>query len=264
MARMRPLLYVVLGLVVAVAALWALQRRLIYFPDRATPPLPPGHAAITLTTDDGLALGAWLATPDPAGDRRIAVLVAPGNAGNRAGRVPLAAALVAEGFTVLLMDYRGYGGNPGRPSEDGLRRDAVAAYTYLAARSARIVYFGESLGAAVVTGLATTHPPAGLVLRSPFASLAAVAGHHYPFVPARLLLRDEFPVAEQVATVNMPTTVVYGEADTVVPPAQSRAVAAAADARTVVVPGADHNDAALTDGPKLVDAVVAMTVNWDT
>ena len=102
------------------------------------------------------------------------------------------------------------------------------------------------------------------MLRSPFASLAAVAGHHYPFLPARLLLRDEFPVAEQVATMNVPTTVVYGDADTVVPPAQSRAVAAAADARTVVVPGADHNDAALSHGPKLVDAVVAMAVNWDT
>jgi pimeloyl-ACP methyl ester carboxylesterase len=263
MARMRPLLYVALGLVIAVSALWIFQRRLIYLPDLATPPLPPGYAAVTLTTDDGLALGAWLVTPDRAGDRDIAVLVAPGNAGNRGGRAPLADALAAAGFTVLLMDYRGYGGNPGRPTEDGLRRDAVAAQTYLAARSTRIVYLGESLGAAVVTGLATTHPPDGLVLRSPFSSLAAVGAHLYPYLPARLLLRDEFPVADQVASLDVPITVVYGDADRVVPPAQSRAVAEAAGARTVVVPGADHDDAALTDGPKLVDAVVAMTVNWD-
>jgi uncharacterized protein len=264
MARMRPLLYVALGLVIALAALWIFQRRLIYLPDLATPPLPPGYTAVTVTTDDGLALGAWLVRPDPAGDRRTAVLVAPGNAGNRGGRAPLADALAAVGFTVLLMDYRGYGGNPGRPSEDGLRRDAVAAYTYLAARSARIIFLGESLGAAVVTDLATTHPPDGLVLRSPFASLAAVGAHLYPYLPARFLLRDEFPVAAQVATLDVPTTVVYGDADAVVPPGQSRTVAEAAGARPVVVPGADHDDAALTDGPKLIDAVVAMTVNWHT
>jgi pimeloyl-ACP methyl ester carboxylesterase len=124
----------------------------------------------------------------------------------------------------------------------------------------RLVYFGESLGAAVVTELATEHPPAALVLRSPFVDLAAVAAVHYPFLPARALLRDRFPVAEQLARVEAPTTVVYGADDSIVPASQSRAVAEAAGRlhRSVEVDGADHNDRSLLDGHQLVDAVVEL------
>ena len=124
----------------------------------------------------------------------------------------------------------------------------------------RLLYLGESLGCAVVTGLAVEYPPAGLELRSPFTDLAAVGSHHYPFLPVRALLRDRFPVAELVARIDVPTTVVLGSADGIVPPEQSRAVAqAAADLREVVeVPGADHNDRVLLDGPEVVAAVVAL------
>src|SRR5689334_11825079 len=132
----------------------------------------------------------------------MGVLVAPGNGGNRLGRAPLAQALAAAGFTVLVMDYRGYGGNPGSPSQRGLARDVRAARAYLAGEAGiapdRTIYFGESLGAAVVTELAAAHPPAGLVLRSPFTDLAAVGRHHYPLLPVRLILRDRFPVADLV------------------------------------------------------------------
>jgi uncharacterized protein len=248
--------------VVLLTAVWALQRRLVYFPDRATPAAPTGYADVTLTTDDGLRLTAWLTRPDAATDRGVSVLLAPGNAGNRRGRTPLADALTDRGFTVLLLDYRGYGGNPGRPSEDGLRRDAVAAAGYLRGHD-RVLYLGESLGAAVVTRLATTHPPDGLVLRSPFVDLPAVGRHHYPYLPVGRLLKDRYPVASLVGDLNVPTAVVYGDADSVVPPEQSRLVAERAGASVVVVPGADHNDPALTDGPNLVDAVVAAAVNLD-
>ena len=162
------------------------------------------------------------------------MLVANGNGGHRGLRAPLARALPEAGLAVLLFDYRGYGGNPGSPTEEGLARDVRAARAFLVEEAGvppdRLLYFGESLGAAVVTELATEHPPAGLVLRSPFVDLAAVAAVHYPFLPVRALLRDRFPVAEQVARVDVPTTVVYGSADSIVPPSQSRAVAAAAGA----------------------------------
>jgi pimeloyl-ACP methyl ester carboxylesterase len=190
--------------------------------------------------------------------------VASGNAGHRGFRAPLAGALHEAGLSVLLFDYRGYGGNPGSPSEEGLALDVRAARDFLVedvdVPAERLLYLGESLGAAVVTELATEHPPAGLVLRSPFVDLASVAAVHYPFLPARALLRDRFPVAEQLADVTVPTTVVYGSADSIVPAAQSRAVAEAAGRlqRLVEVEGADHNDQALLDGGQLVSAVVEL------
>ncbi|MCI0686249.1 MAG: lysophospholipase, partial [Sporichthyaceae bacterium] len=146
----------------------------------------------------------------------------------------------------------------------GLALDVRAARAYLVDRAGfgqnRIIYVGESLGSAVVTELATEHPPAGLVLRSPFVDLAAVGRHHYPFLPVRALLRDRFPVADLVGSIRAPTIVVYGTADTVVPAAQSRAVASRAGnlVRLVAVEGADHNDRVLLDGAQLVDAIIEL------
>jgi fermentation-respiration switch protein FrsA (DUF1100 family) len=160
-------------------------------------------------------------------------------------------------------DYRGYGGNPGSPSESGVALDVRAAYRFLVEEAGiparRLLYYGESLGAAVVTELATEHPPAGLVLRSPFIDLAAVGQVHYPFLPVRALLKDRFPVVEHLAHVHVPVIVVYGTRDSIVPPAQSRAVAAAATGlvRTIEIP-ADHNDRALLDGPEIVGALVEL------
>jgi pimeloyl-ACP methyl ester carboxylesterase len=179
-------------------------------------------------------------------------------------RAPLARALGEAGLAVLLFDYRGYGGNAGSPSEDGLARDVRAARSFLLGEAhvppERLLYFGESLGAAVVTELARKHPPAGLVLRSPFVDLASVGAVHYPFLPVRLLLRDRYPVSAQIGRVRAPTTVVYGSADSIVPPEQSRAVAEAAARlhQLVEVPGADHNDPVLLDGDAVIAAVVEL------
>jgi pimeloyl-ACP methyl ester carboxylesterase len=261
----RGAVVVVVVLALLIAALWLLQRRLIYLPDRTSPPAAavvlPGAEDVAFDTSDGLRLRAWLVRPAGPG-RSMAVLVAPGNGGNRLGRAPLARALAEVGFTVLLVEYRGYGGNPGGPSQPGLARDVRAAREYLATTLGlapeRILYFGESLGSAVVTELATQYPPAGLVLRSPFRDLGSVARHLYPIGPAVALLRDRYPVEEQIAGVTAPTVVIYGTADSLVPPEQSLAVAARAGARTVPIEGADHNDPALVDGPAVIGAVVEL------
>ncbi|MDQ3766508.1 MAG: lysophospholipase, partial [Actinomycetota bacterium] len=203
---MRQLVLAVVALVgVLLVVIWAVQRRLIYLPSPG--PVPPAQDAlegareVTLQTSDGLELGAWFLSGRSRANG-MTVLVANGNAGDRSLRSPLAKALGREGFTVLLFDYRGYGGNSGQPSEDGLARDVRAAYRFLTEdegiRPDRLIYFGESLGAAVVTELATEHPPGGLVLRSPFSDLAAVGRVHYPFLPINLLLRDRFPVLEHI------------------------------------------------------------------
>ena len=265
----RSVAVVLVVLVILLTVMWLNQRRLIYFPDRAQPEAGAPIREVVLHTSDGLRLGGWL-VPAAGRDRHLAVLVAPGNAGNRLYRTPLALALAGEGFTVLLLDYRGYGGNPGHPTEAGLARDARAALAHLTGSAGfapgRILYFGESLGAAVVAELATEHPPAGLVLRSPFVDLASVGRQHYPWLPVRFMLRDRYPVAEYVARVGVPTCVVYGSADSIVAPTQSRAVAerAAGPVSVVVVAGADHNDPDLVDGPDLVGAVVALAGRIDT
>ena len=247
--------------------LWIFQRRLIYQPDAAPVPpvaqLIPGAADVILHTQDGLDLGAWFAVA-PAGVCRPTVLFAGGNAGNRRDRAPLARALIGNGFGVLLLDYRGYGGNPGAPSEEGLATDIRAAHRYLTIEAGvadrELIYFGESLGAGVVARLATEYPPGGLVLRSPFTDLAAAAQVRFPFLPVRTLLRDHFPVADSVAGVRVPTTVIYGTSDSVIPPEQSLAVAerVAGPTEIVAVSGADHNDQVLLGGAEVIAAVAEL------
>lgn len=255
---------VVVAVVAVLTLAYLFQRALIYLPSDGPVPAAaevlPGARDVRLTTGDGLELGAWH-VPPTGPDLGYTVLVANGNGGDRSHRADLAAALRAEGFAVLLFDYRGYGGNPGSPSEEGLALDVRAARDHLV-RDLRIppdrlIYFGDSIGGGVVTELAVAHPPAALVLRSPFTELADTAAEHYPFLPVRMLLRDRFPVAEHVRRIDVPTAVVYGTADSVVPPEQSRAVAdaAAGPVHVVALPGADHNDPVLLAGPKVVGAV---------
>jgi hypothetical protein len=248
--------------------MWWLQRQFIYFPDAS--PVPPagdvieGARDVTLRTDDGLELGAWFVPmlETGAADRRMAVLVAPGNGGNRAGRADLAEELRRRGLAVLLMDYRGYGGNPGSPSEDGLARDAVAAAEALddlGYPAERTIYFGESLGTGVVAALQSKRPPAGLVLRSPFTDFADVGAVHYPFLPVRRMLRDRFPVVDHLAGSEVPVTVIYGDQDSIVPTELSARVAdkAPALAERVVIQGAGHNDPVMF-GPRVADAVARL------
>ncbi|MFD6859320.1 alpha/beta hydrolase [Rhodococcus sp. NPDC060090] len=259
---MRIALVVVL---VAGVAVWALQRRLIFLPDASPPPaaatLLPGAEDVVLTTSDGLELGAWFVPGrNPSGPGAdFTVLLAPGNGGNRLGRAQTAADLAASGFSTLLVDYRGYGGNPGRPSEDGVIRDARAALQYLSGRDDvdpdRLLYFGESLGCAVVTALAAESPPAGMLLRSPFTDLGSVARHHYRIVPT-FVLKDRFEVAGTVAQLDVPITVVYGTSDSIVPAQQSAAVADSARnlVERVELHGLEHNDPAMFGTP-VIDAL---------
>jgi pimeloyl-ACP methyl ester carboxylesterase len=252
--------------VVVVALSSGLQRSLIYFPDASKVPpaaeVLPGARDVVLRTEDGLELGAWFVPAEERRDRELAVLYAPGNGGNRAGRAGLAKELSRRGFTVLVMDYRGYGGNPGTPSQDALAADALAAARALEDEGyppERTIYFGESLGTGVVAALASHHPPAALALRSPFTELADVGAHHYPWVPVRLLLRDRYPVLEHVRDSAVPVTVIRAARDSVVPTHLSHHVAGAAGTlvEEVVLEGVDHNDAAMF-GPPVADAVVRL------
>lgn len=261
----RFVVIVALVILLLVAFMWVFQRRLIYVPTRAIPDIAsvlPDAVEVTFPTEDGLTLAAWL-VPAPRGANGATVIVFNGNAGNRSHRVPLANALAERGYRVLLVDYRGYGGNSGRPTEDGLLADGRAAVAFLETRpdvdADRLVYFGESLGAAVAIGVAQHRPPAALVLRSPFASLPDNAAVHYPFLPTSALLWDRYPNVERIRGIEVPLLVVAGSADGIVPADQSRRVydAASDPKQLVMIEGANHNDFALTSGPRLVAEVIA-------
>ena len=256
--------YVVV-IAVALAVIWTMQRRFMYFPTGDVP--TPGEIGltdvepVTFQTIDGLGLSGWFfaaSGPSP----RVTVLVFNGNAGNRAHRGPLAATLHRHGIQVLLVDYRGYGGNAGTPSEYGLAADSRAARSYLAGRPdvdlSRLVYFGESLGTAVAIDLAVEHPPAALVLRSPFTSMADLGQHHYPFLPVRLLLRDRFAAIDQIRQIRVPLLVIAGGHDRIVPTENSRRLydAAIAPKTLLVLPDADHNDYALLAGDEMIEVIV--------
>lgn len=243
-----------------IGLLWAFQRSLIYLPDTSSVEAPPGVREVELATSDGLRLESWIIEPDVGSDRATAVLYAPGNAGNRAGRLDTGRALADEGFTVLLLDYRGFGGNPGRPSEDGLALDARAAADLLAAEGFdpdRTLYFGESIGTGVVARLQVDRPPAGIVLRSPFTDFAAVAAHHFPWLPTDALLRDRFPLLEHLSGSRAPVTVVRGTDDEVVPTRQSEEVARTSEnlVEEVVLEGVGHNDAEMFGEPIVMATV---------
>jgi fermentation-respiration switch protein FrsA (DUF1100 family) len=269
---MSRLVILAAGFVAVMAAflafIWTMQRRLMYFPSADV----PAPRAIGLTnvepvrfeTMDGLWLSGWFFAVDGPSPR-VTVLVFQGNAGNRAHRGPLADALQRHGLQVLLVDYRGYGGNPGAPSEDGLAADGRAAREYLVGRpdveQSRLVYFGESLGTAVAVRLAVEHPPAAMILRSPFTSMTDLGRLHYPFLPVRLLLRDRFAAIDGIQRIQVPLLVIAGAQDRIVPLENSRRLydAAVAPKTLLVLPGADHNDYELLAGDEMIQAIVEVT-----
>jgi fermentation-respiration switch protein FrsA (DUF1100 family) len=236
--------------------------RLIYFPDRARPPPPPGVEERRFTAADGVALHAWYA---PAGSgARAGGIAAPtllwshGNGGNVANREEIVLALAARGLDVLAYDYRGYGKSSGTPNEHGVQLDAEAAWDDLVRRGvppARIVAFGESLGGAVSLHLAHRRSVAGVAVVSTFTRLKDVARVHYG--PLAVLAGDQFDALRLVRDLRVPLFVAHGESDEIVPFALGKELFAAAPGpkRFLAVPGAMHND--VFADPALLDALAS-------
>lgn len=250
------------GLVLGV---FLMQRSLMYHPDRSVPSREeagvPDMAEVALTTEDGLALRAW---HKPAGARGPTVLLLHGNGGHIGHRGYKARAFIDAGFGVLLAQYRGYGGNPGAPTEEGLYADARAALAFLegqGVRNGEVVVYGESLGSGIATQLAAEmadagRPAAALVLEAPFSSMAEVAQHHYFYLPARWLVRDRYASAGKIGRVQAPVLVLQGTEDGVVPPVfGERLLAAAREPKAkLTFAGRGHND---LFGPEVLAGILA-------
>ena len=208
-------------LYVGVAAiLYFAQRSMMYFPEtiHTTPAQAglPEAEEVTLTTADGEQIVAWHVPPR---DDKPVILYFHGNGGALRYRVERFRKLISDGIGLVALEYRGYGGSTGSPTEAGLIADAEAAYAFAAARypARQIVLWGESLGTGVAVALAAERPVGRVILEAPFTSAAAVAARQYWYMPVRLLMKDQFRSDERIGKVTAPVLILHGAHDHIVP-----------------------------------------------
>jgi hypothetical protein len=218
---------------VLVAAMYIFQRNLLYIPDNR-PPDPaasgvPEMREVRLKTADGLELISWHRA---AASNRLTIVYFHGNGGNISYRAFRIRPYLDRGYGLLLVEYRGYGGNPGRPTERGLYNDGRAAMTFITDEGVPVddvVLYGESLGGGIAVEIAAEQGRASkavgaLVLEAPLSSVTDVAAYHYPLVPVRWLLKDRFESASKIGDVRAPVFIIHGENDRIVPIGFGRAL----------------------------------------
>jgi len=221
---------VLVGVAIGVPLLmWFFQERLIFFPRllESPPATSPNVEQITVVAADGTNLRGWLvrgtALPAPL------VIYFGGNAEEVSWLTQVADKFA--GWSLLLVNYRGYGESEGKPGEKELRADALAVYDYAkrhsGVNSQRIVAMGRSLGSGVAVQLAAERPVRGVVLVSPYDSLVEVGRRHYPFLPISLMLRHRFDSLARAPQIEAPLLCLVAADDRVVPVAHSRALFAA-------------------------------------
>lgn len=243
-------------------AVFLMQRTLLYPAARQAPNLADhdiaGLREVTTQTPDGLTLRHWYVPPSEPG---AAVLVVfHGNAGHLGDRVSKLKALIDAGFGVLFAGYRGYSGNPGKPTEDSLTADAGLLLDWLAARGVppeRTVLYGESLGTGVAVKMAAARDSAAVILESPYTSIAEVAQTHYWYLPAKWLVLDKWNSMAHIGRLRAPLLVVHGSRDKTVPTRYGRELFAAAPEpkELFILEGGNHND--LYDTPQVAERVIA-------
>jgi len=243
------------GLVALLGLAYFRQESLIFFPDRHVrfTPADLGMAFedVRLETSDGVTLVAWW-VPAPQG--RGALIFSHGNAGNMGDRVGKLRLFHDLGLSVLAFDYRGYGASQGKPSEDGTAHDMDASVAHVRDSRGvpldRTVFYGESLGGAVVIEAATRFPPAALVAESTFTSARAMARRHYPFVPPALV-RVGYDSLSRVRRLACPTLFLHGPADTIVPFEMGEALfRAAPEPKRLATLVGDHNSGGILESPE--------------
>ena len=247
---LRTVLYVIAAYALFTAAIYLAQRRMMYFPATYLPsPQDAGLKSaetLELVTADGLKLTSWYIPATRSGSLTTIVYF-HGNAGNIAGRAFRIRSYLDAGYGVLLVEYRGYGGNPGNPTESGLYEDGRAAVETLVksgVQTDQMVLFGESLGSGVAVQLATEYNAGALVLEAPYTSTVDVAAGVYWFLPVRYLMKDRFESIDKITDINAPLLVLHGEHDRTIPVAHGRRILATArdPRRGVFYPHGGHND----------------------
>lgn len=240
---------------------YAFQDQLLYFPSRSIVATPDQyglvHETVHLATEDGKRLHGWWVSADEA---RGTLLFFHGNAGNISGRLENVRQFHRLGLNVLIFDYRGYGQSTGTPSENGLYRDAEAAWQYLIAERSiepgRVVIFGRSLGGGPATWLATQHAAGALLLESAFTSVPDMAARHYPWLPARRLTTTQFDNRRRIDQIDMPLLVIHSRRDNVVPFDHGRALfESAREPKQFLEISGSHNDGFLVSADRYLRAI---------
>jgi fermentation-respiration switch protein FrsA (DUF1100 family) len=233
-----------------------LEHRFIYFPEstyQATPAdVGLAYEEVHFTAADGTPLYGWFVPGEPG---QPVVVFCIGNAGNISQRVDNLAWLHRLGVGTFIFDYRGYGRSGGVTSEEGTYADLRGALAWLSGHGVnpdRIILFGRSLGAAVALQVALEQPPAGLVMESPFTSIAAMGWAHYPllYLLAGWLVGARYQNLAKIARLQSPLLLIHGEQDTICPPDMARELFTRAQVSKALVwiPQADHNETFLLGG----------------
>jgi len=224
-----------------------------------------GFDEVMLTTTDGLKLRALYRAPRPG---MPTLLMFHGNGHAVFGSASAMRPLIADGYGMLLSEYRGFGGNPGQPSEQGLYRDARAAWAWLGGRgvpASRIVIIGYSLGSGVAAQLALEHRPRALVLIAGYTGIAHVTRQHYPWIPAELLVTERFRTIDKLPRIACPILLLHGRDDDTVPADNSVALAKARPgARLELVAGTGHGIIYRDDTMRRIDAWLKATASART
>lgn len=238
------------GYALLLGGLTVFQRDMIYHPGSSLPSPDeagvPEMLSVPVRTTDNLVVSGWYAPPARSGAETI--VYCHGNARTLAHRAHKARLLLDAGYGVFLVGYRGYGGNPGRPSEEGLYADTRAALGWLMGRGTqaeRLVLYGESLGTGVAAQMATEQPDiAAVILEAPFTRLADLAPPYLLPGLAPALLLDQYDTLSKIPSIRHPMLVLHGEMDGVVPVAMGRKLVERARGRAQghFIPGGGHNN----------------------
>ncbi|MBE0624514.1 MAG: alpha/beta hydrolase [Burkholderiales bacterium] len=212
--------------------IYLFQERLIFFPQPLTqdPVQAFPDAAIeevSLAANDGVKLRGWLVHPRAA-QAPAPVLIYFGGNGEEVSWLAATAGQYA-GWSLLLVNYRGYGGSEGKPGEAELFSDALQIYDYAARRApgARVAVMGRSLGSGVAVYLASRRQVAGVILVSPYDSVQSVAEGIYPYLPIRLMLRHRFDSLSRAPQISAPLLCLVASDDRVIPRPHSERLYAA-------------------------------------
>ena len=205
------------------AGLYFCQRTLEYLPVSVSSGTPKQSgvgemSVVTFKTPDDLSLTGWFAPPKEKNGR--VVLLLHGQGINISFNRLKARQFLDAGYGMFLCEYRGSGGNPGSPTEEGLYNDARGAMRWLKERgydAPKVVLYGESLGTGVAIQMGTEFPVAAVVLEAPYSSAVEIAALRYPYFPIRWLMKDPLDSVSKVRNVKAPLLVIHGQIDGYIP-----------------------------------------------